>query len=360
MPPKERLTLREKLEIIEKKANGSRATDLSNTYQISRGSIYKILKKEDQIKKMAMTRNPNKSKKLSKAKYEQLEDLLKLWFKEETAAGANVTPKTLRIKASSTANDLGLADFKASNGWLQKFKKRLEITYTSLTGELKDGAEDRVLLEFLSKLEAYISEKQLGPCSSSKQEESKYSCVCVIIGHSRRPLRFSNSPVASFVYYKRDKPQESFESWFHEKLLPSLRTYSDDNGIEPKALLIMDDSSSHPTELVDDGFNKIMFLAPQPINVGNIPHIGDDRQNLTSSEVLELVVRAWSQVSESTTLDSLEQMFEGRDYVLNNLPSILDHFQESATKPLNEAPELLDVNIKCEYEVNGKTASFSI
>lgn len=42
------------------------------------------------------------------------------------------------MKAESYAAELGIADFKASEGWLSKWKQRHNINYGQINGEARD------------------------------------------------------------------------------------------------------------------------------------------------------------------------------------------------------------------------------
>ena len=69
------------------------------------------------------------------AKHENLETVLMQWFGQMRAKGALLSDKLVSTKALSLAEKLQLADFKASDGWLSKFKKRHGIKLQRPHGE---------------------------------------------------------------------------------------------------------------------------------------------------------------------------------------------------------------------------------
>lgn len=323
MAPTLRLTIKDKLDIIEKEANGQKARALSKEYKVNRSSIYKILKQKNEIKSFSQNRNSKKLKKISTVKYEDLEDLLITWFKEKRSEGYVVTGITLKRQALRFANEIGLLSFKSSNGWLQKFKNRWGVRALAVTGELLDSVEDSEVLSFLSNFTAYIEENQLSPCQVYNSDETglffkklpsktfvtqdeksapgRKSCkeritvqMCcnstgdnkvrlMVIGRSKKPRCFHRRDFAvnEYVYYKSNKTawmtSSLFDKWFHDEFVPSVRSYSSKMGIAPKALLLVDNAPSHPKNLTsDDGLINVMFLPPrstpvlQPMDIGII------------------------------------------------------------------------------------------
>ena len=56
--------------------------------------------------------------------YDKLEGLLIAWFQQIRAAGLPVKGIILKEKALRIAEELGMDDFTASNGWLDRFRRR--------------------------------------------------------------------------------------------------------------------------------------------------------------------------------------------------------------------------------------------
>ena len=118
------LSLSEKLEIIERKNGGESKSDLCNEYGICKSVFNKIIQTQNELVKR-FQKNPNLSdfKKFRQCKFEPLEESLVIWMRAEKIEGEHIRSK-VRVKALELAAQLGYNDFKASEGWWDRFKKR--------------------------------------------------------------------------------------------------------------------------------------------------------------------------------------------------------------------------------------------
>ncbi|KAL0035937.1 hypothetical protein WJX77_008310 [Trebouxia sp. C0004] len=106
---------------------------------LKRPSITGILKESQNWLNCEHSAASNKVKHRS-AKHENLETVLMQWFGQMRAKGALLSNKLVSTKALSLAEKLQLADYKASDGWLSRFKKRHGIKLQRPHGE--SGAAD--------------------------------------------------------------------------------------------------------------------------------------------------------------------------------------------------------------------------
>jgi hypothetical protein len=74
-------------------------------------------------------------KSLKQSPFEELESLLPVWFKQARGSNAVIRGTLLREKALHIATRLGIEDLKASNGWINSFKKRHSVVYRNASGE---------------------------------------------------------------------------------------------------------------------------------------------------------------------------------------------------------------------------------
>jgi hypothetical protein len=432
MAPNTRLTLKQKIAIIEEKANGSKTSELCKMYNVVRSSIMRILKKEQEIKSFAQTRNAKKVKRISVVKYHELQTTLYAWFQQKRAEGFVVNRATLQRQALLFARRMEIPSFKASNGWLQRMIDRLGMRSLAVCGEILDSVEDGEVLNFVSCLSNYIEEQSLLPCQvyncdetglfykqiqkktlvsrSEKNAPGRKSCkqritlqLCcnasgdnkvriMVIGRSKKPRCFAQNHFAvnEFVHYEANKTawmtSTLFERWFHQEFVPSVRAYSLKMGIEPKAILVLDNASSHPKEIAsDDDLIKVMFLPSkstpvlQPMDIGiirplkamyssellrkitNMNSIQGNLSDLTLDKVILMIHKAWNNVKTSTIINAFGRLLGGAEHILQNLPDPPDHFGVDDSIPLfhlipNRNYEVQD---HMDIELNGKLYIFT-
>ena len=68
-------------------------------------------------------------------KNQSMEDALWLWFYQARTSGAAISNLILKTKAQGIGQRLGIMDLSYSNGWLQKFKDRHNISKKKFEGE---------------------------------------------------------------------------------------------------------------------------------------------------------------------------------------------------------------------------------
>ncbi|KAL4143739.1 hypothetical protein QTP88_006033 [Uroleucon formosanum] len=104
----------------------------------------------------------------------------------------------------------------------------------------------------------------------------------VVIGNSKKPRSFKgtraeNLPVHYFNQKKAWMNQEIFKEWFEKKCLPQVREHLKSQNLPQKAVLLIDNASSHPVDLKSEYGNIfVKFLPPnvtaliQPMDQGVI------------------------------------------------------------------------------------------
>jgi hypothetical protein len=159
-----RLSDAQRLEIIGflSSPNPAKMRKLARDYNVNEKSIRNIKNNQEEIKKRieSATDLTNASTyRASYPKFPQLEDVLEEWLSASRRMSLVITPLILKIKAKQIAQTLGISQdvFSASDGWLQRFRKRRGIKITHLYGEGGEvDKDDPVLLKKLSDLEQLI------------------------------------------------------------------------------------------------------------------------------------------------------------------------------------------------------------
>lgn len=124
------LTLSRKAEIIGLLKEGQSYGTISKRFHVARSTITGIRKQEDRIiAKLGSRDFRNQTKTLKAPNLAVMEDQLYDWIMEQTARNialsiSDVAKKAKEIYKSVKGHDL---NFRASNGWVQKFKRRYGI-----------------------------------------------------------------------------------------------------------------------------------------------------------------------------------------------------------------------------------------
>ena len=84
--------------------------------------------------------NPNAERKRRRVgKSEDVEVALLKWFTDARERNVNITTAVLEEKANQLGKELGLENFKSTNGWLCRWKTRNNIKYKKIHGEKQDA-----------------------------------------------------------------------------------------------------------------------------------------------------------------------------------------------------------------------------
>lgn len=104
-----------------------------------------LLKKEEIVKDFEANVSSTTTR-CRGARNDEIEKSLLDWFRKARSKNIPVTGPMLQEKAMRIAEALGLTeeDFKASNGWLDRFKTRNGIKAKCVSGEAGDVSEDTV------------------------------------------------------------------------------------------------------------------------------------------------------------------------------------------------------------------------
>lgn len=91
-----------------------------------------ILKQKDHL----TTLTPYSSRiRQRKCEYPDLEECLMAWFTQCRQNNTPIAGPILKEKARLFATNLGITNFQASEGWLEKFKKRHDLTFKKVCGD---------------------------------------------------------------------------------------------------------------------------------------------------------------------------------------------------------------------------------
>ncbi|XP_029177786.1 tigger transposable element-derived protein 2-like [Nylanderia fulva] len=285
-PKQTRLSIEERVKIVERLDNGEKGIDLAREYKISRSAITFIKKsREHLIKKrsaLIMCQGQTSKKRCTGVENSPLEQALYEWFLERKSIGESVTGTMLQEKAVELNKMLnGTNNFKGTNGFISKFKKRHSIG--SSTGETSAGKsvstfcrefvkyiiDNKIPLDKIYNAKETVfywktlpnktfdtsSENEVSDGESVKNKVTLMVCTNVtgshklpllIVGQDHNCLE--NIRSSSVIYTKQNNAcidKQLMLTWYQEVFLPEIEAVHSSN-IE-QCLLLLSDVPNYPS-----------------------------------------------------------------------------------------------------------------
>ena len=153
------VSLETKVAIIHASEKGQKQVDICKDYSLSKSTVATIVSNKSKILKVFEENKVKpERKKIRGSNFNQVEEALHTWYRQMRAKNLPVSGPTLIEKATKFANELNVEDFKASQGWLDNFKKRNNISSKVMAGECEsvstnvtEGWKSNVLPKLIEK-----------------------------------------------------------------------------------------------------------------------------------------------------------------------------------------------------------------
>uniref|UniRef100_A0A1B6BY84 HTH CENPB-type domain-containing protein n=1 Tax=Clastoptera arizonana TaxID=38151 RepID=A0A1B6BY84_9HEMI len=162
------LSLSEKLAVLQRLDKGESLQKIAKELNVGVTTIKDWRKNRKDIESHTMTidgENALKNRKtLKKPKLELLDSALWMWFSQERRKGTPISGPIIKEKAIILHKKLEVgSEFKASEGWIDRWKTRHGIRFISICGE-KLSADAEAANEFSVKFQEIVKENELLPC----------------------------------------------------------------------------------------------------------------------------------------------------------------------------------------------------
>lgn len=168
------LTLKDKCDILKRLEKGDKILHLSKEFNVGRATIHDIKKNKAKIEDFFKNNETPSSvrKTLRTGEFPQVEDALYAWFIQERNRHSPISGEILKEKAKFFYNRIMKNDdFRASDGWLDKFKRRFGIRLLTFTGEKLSCDVDSVE-PFIALFKKTVDDLGLGPDQIYNADES--------------------------------------------------------------------------------------------------------------------------------------------------------------------------------------------
>lgn len=130
------LNLAEKVNAIKRVEGGESCTKVAKSLGVGKTQIQETVKRKISIFEEYETyQRRNDSKRFKKCRYDDVDTALWDWFSRARARNIPISGPILKERALHFAASFEQEGFKASNGWLQKFCSRHNISLHVLSGK---------------------------------------------------------------------------------------------------------------------------------------------------------------------------------------------------------------------------------
>lgn len=135
------IDLKTKLLIIAEVTKGRKYKEIKKQFNVSKSTISEIYKDREKYEK---SNAGSDVKRFRASNFPEVEMTCLEWLKLIRAKNLPVSGPVLMEKAKEFAEELGINEFAASDGWLSKFKSRHSLVFKAVVGESGSVTEEQI------------------------------------------------------------------------------------------------------------------------------------------------------------------------------------------------------------------------
>ena len=128
-------SITEKYKILKEVDKGNSCASVATKYSIPKQTLSNWLKKKQKIYEAVDSNSATKKRqRLRASPYENLDKACYTWLVNARSQNIPISATMLKTKALYFAKELGCNDFHASDGWLDRWKKRTNVSFKTVSG----------------------------------------------------------------------------------------------------------------------------------------------------------------------------------------------------------------------------------
>lgn len=155
------LSIQDKAKAIELSEKGLSSRKISEIFKCGKTQINNVLKRKNEVlEDLECNVDLERKRRRHITGNEEINELCWKWFQDATKRRMCVTGSLLQEQARKFSSQLKNDSFKASNGWLESFRKRHNISFGLMSGERGDVNTDTVN-DWKEKLKLYVKDMNL-------------------------------------------------------------------------------------------------------------------------------------------------------------------------------------------------------
>ena len=124
----------EKYKILKEVEKGESSASLSKKYGVPKQTLYGWLKEKTKIySEVEKNKTFSKRVRMQLSPHEDLDKACYMWLLNAQHQSIPVSGAIFKVKASYFAKELGCDSFQASDGWLDRWKKRYNVSFKTIS-----------------------------------------------------------------------------------------------------------------------------------------------------------------------------------------------------------------------------------
>jgi len=128
-------SITEKYIILKEVDKGNSCASVAMKHNIPKQTLSNWLKKKKQIYESVDSNSTRKKRQRFRGSpYENIDEACYKWLVNASGRSIPISATVLKTKALYFAKEFGCNDFSASDGWLDRWKKRKNVSFTTISG----------------------------------------------------------------------------------------------------------------------------------------------------------------------------------------------------------------------------------